>query len=111
MKNVIILLFVSSFLFSCSGFKNTEENKNTKIQTWWVNISTWKVNIETGIVEDKVQIDVNKIDNNDEEKDIVIVKDNDEENDDFDWKTQEEVVNEMSDYVNDLFNMIEEDVK
>ncbi len=103
---IIFLLLISSCWIT-KNWSNIEEKK-IKISSWetkiWNDIS---INSASGVVEvEEIKIDTNK----NEEKDIVIIKDNNED-DDFEWKTQEEVVDEMWDYVNDLFNMIEEDVK
>jgi len=113
MKKIISLLALLA-LTSCSSIKIWDDIEITK--TWVkvddITISTWSVEIwdDIKVSKDWVKVDTIEVSSwETEEKDTVIVIDNDDS--DLDWKTQEEVVEEMGDYVNDLFNMIEEDVK
>ena len=115
MKKLISLLALL-ILASCNSI-NTWYNvglNNTWSKIDDINVSSWNVNTTT---KNEVSstwkiVDTTNISSwETEEKDTVVVVDNNENESDLDWKTQEEVVDEMGDYVNDLFNMIEEDVK
>jgi len=91
---------------------NTWVNTKEKILT-----NTWKKVLENveetpmPVINDKVSVSSWEK----EEKDSIVVVDNKKTNwnvkVDLDEKAQEEVIDEMGDYVNDLFNMIENDVK
>jgi hypothetical protein len=117
MKKAIILLAVLS-LVSCWKTEKVENQETTNTwnqvvtSTWEITTSTWE-KIDLSDTWAKVEdIVVNTWE--DQEKDSVIITDNNsstDTSDDLEWKTEEEVVDEMWDYVNDLFNMIEEDVK
>jgi hypothetical protein len=121
-KLIVILAFF--LLVSCNQLKIWDDISisNTwvkvddiSISTWnvviWddISISTWNVVIWDDVNVSETWTVVTVSDWENEEKDIIIVEE--WSSGDLDWKTEEEVVEEMGDYVNDLFNMIEEDVK
>ncbi len=108
-------------------FSSCQNNiKNTKINTWSLNkidtwsISTWTLEKSTWAINykksswstDEMNIVSKKIDNiSDDKKNKDIELDNSWKTNDFSWESQEQIVNDMSDYVDGLFNMIDKDVK
>ena len=127
----LVFLFVILWLASCQN-QSIEQKTNTwnistqtgiEINTWKTNtwniasdiektVSTWELE-STWLINSTWDVDNTNLSDSTWEKDVVIVKNNDNSwtADDFSWKTQQEVVDEMWAYVDDLFNMVEKDVK
>jgi hypothetical protein len=108
-KLIVILAFF--LLVSCNQIKIWDDISisNTWVKVDDISISTWNVAIWDNVNVSETWTVVTVSDWENEEKDVIIVEE--WSSGDLDWKTEEEVVEEMGDYVNDLFNMIEEDVK
>lgn len=120
----LVFLFIILWLASCQSQTINQKTNTWDISTWSeIEVNTWKTNtwivtnvdkwVLTWVLESTWTIDAINTSDSTWEKDIVIVKDKEDSwsIDDFSWKTQQEVVDEMWAYVDDLFNMVEKDVK
>jgi len=124
----LVFLFIILWLVSCQSNIVKQKTNTWNLSTWskietntWLQVNTWNVYWEnkklvwTWIVELTWTIDAINRSDSTWEKDIVIVKNKENSSswniDDFSWKTQQEVVDEMWTYVDDLFNIVEKDVK
>lgn len=120
MKKIILISILSILLFSCSNnnveknwenkkieIKNNQnltENKKEKNNSWIVESNSW--NTETNSWE------LNKIEKKQEINKKANTKKNDQKTSSWvDIKAQQESVDEIEDFANDLFNMIENETK